>query len=459
MTIEEILSITKGELICGDRKRECVDFEKDTRTLKKGDTYIGIKGGNFDGSKFWKQAIENGAETVIVENVEISEEEKKEFYDKAIIIVEDTLEALYKIAAYKRIMSKIPVIAITGSVGKTSTKDVIGGVVSQKYKTHKTAGNLNNNIGMPFTILGLKDEEIMVLEMGMNNLGEISLLSEIAKPDICVITNVGTAHIGNLGSRENILKAKLEILDGNPKAKLIINNDNDMLSEWYSKLENKKNIFTIGIDNKSEYMPEDIKLNESNSIVKYKNEEITVPVQGKHFVLNALVAIAIGEILDINLKNIKNGIETFELTKNRMEVLENSEGIKVINDAYNASYESMSASLSNLGQFKNRKIAVLGDMFELGQFSEKLHYGVGKEVIANNIDILLCSGENSKNITNGAIENGMSKECVMHFDDKESLLEKLENIIRENDIILLKASNGMKFHEISSKLKEKYNLK
>ncbi|MCF0125658.1 MAG: UDP-N-acetylmuramoyl-tripeptide--D-alanyl-D-alanine ligase, partial [Clostridia bacterium] len=229
LTVKDILNQTGGILITGNEKTECICFSKDTRTINDGDCYIGIKGERFDGSKFWCDALDKGASTVIIENVEVTEEEKNKYLGKNIIKVENTLEALYKIAGYKRDLYNIPVIAITGSVGKTSTKDIIANVVSKKYKTLKTIGNNNNNIGMPFTILRLQDEEAIVLEMGMNHLGEISLLSKIAKPTICVITNVGTSHIGNLGSRENILKAKLEIFEGNKDATIIINNDNDLL--------------------------------------------------------------------------------------------------------------------------------------------------------------------------------------------------------------------------------------
>ena len=229
MKVKDILNITNGKLIIGNEKLECENFSKDTRTIQKGDIYIGIKGEKFDGSEFWKQALDDGADAVIIENVKISQEEMEKYSNKTIIKVQDTLKALYEIAKYKRSLYDIPVIAITGSVGKTSTKDLIASVVSTKYKTLKTEGNNNNNIGLPLTILKLKDHEALVIEMGMNHFGEISLLTDIAKPTLAVITNIGTSHIGNLGSRENILKAKLEILEGMEIPKIIINNDNDLL--------------------------------------------------------------------------------------------------------------------------------------------------------------------------------------------------------------------------------------
>ena len=265
LKVKDIVEVTKGKLILGSENFECENFSKDTRQINKGDIYIGIKGEKFDGSRFWKQALDKGAEGVIIGNIEILEEEKNKYNDKIIIQVENTLEALYKIAEAKRNLYDIPVIAITGSVGKTSSKDIIANVVSKKFKTLKTIGNNNNNIGLPFTILRLKDEEVAVLEMGMNHLGEISLLSKIAKPTICVITNIGTSHIGNLGSRENILKAKLEILDGANNPIVIINNDNDLLHNWYERNNDNKNIKTYGIKNKSDLIAENMVLTNTKS--------------------------------------------------------------------------------------------------------------------------------------------------------------------------------------------------
>lgn len=456
LTVKDILNVTNGQLIVGNEQLECVNFSKDTRKIEKGDIYIGIKGETFDGSKFWRQALEKGAQVVIVENVDFTNQEKEEFKDRTIVKVEDTLEALYKIAQYKRSLYNIPVIAITGSVGKTSTKDIVASVVEQKYKTLKTIGNNNNNIGLPFTILRMKDEEAMVLEMGMNHLGEISLLTSIAKPTICIITNIGTSHIGNLGSRENILKAKLEILEGCENPTIIINNDNDLLHKWYQKNEPRTAIKTYGIKEKSDLNAENIVLEESGSqfTCDLSNErlEITVPVGGEHFILNSLCAVTVGEVLEIENEKIIKGIESFELTKKRMDITDLENGTKIINDAYNASYESMSASLKSLSEFKdNRKIAVLGDMFELGSFSKELHEKVGEEVSKNNIDILICSGENAKYIYEKAKEK-MDIQNVYYTHDKDEIISILEKINRPGDVILLKASNGMKFYDLAERM-------
>ena len=294
LTVQDIITCTKGELVIGDKNSICNHFSKDTRTIQKGDMYIGIKGEKFDGNIFWKQALDNGAMGVIVQEIEFEVDELKRYNDKVIIKVKDTLEALYAIASYKRQLYDIPVVAITGSVGKTSTKDIVANVVSQKYHTVKTIGNNNNNIGLPFTILNAPiDMEAMVLEMGMNHFGEIHLLSEIAKPNICIITNIGTSHIGNLGSRENILKAKLEILDGAKEPYVVINNDNDLLHKWYEENKNTLKIKTYGIYNTSDIQAKsmDMREEESSYIVSLrgKEEKMKVPVGGEHFILNSML--------------------------------------------------------------------------------------------------------------------------------------------------------------------------
>ena len=458
--VKDILKITGGKLIIGDENKVCNNFSRDTRNINKGDTYIGLKGENFDGSLFWREAFEKGADAVIIQGENLENEDVSEWKEKVIIQVEDTLKALQEIAKFKRSLYDIPVIAITGSVGKTSTKDMIANVVSQKYKTLKTEGNNNNHIGLPFTLLRMRDEEVAVIEMEINHFGEISNLTKIAKPTISVITNIGTSHIGNLGSRENILKAKLEILEGMEKKFLIINNDNDMLHEWKQKQE-IKDIRTYGIENESEVMADKIELKEEHSEFEccFKDEKfkIKVPVGGIHFVYNAMCAALVGKILGLTKEQIKKGIESFELTKKRMDIEVLSNGVKIINDSYNASFESMQASLSVLGKFTNeRKIAVLGDMFELGEYSKELHEKVGKEVVKNNIDILICNGENAKYIVQEAERQGMKKENIYYVKEKKEIIELLRDVLKINDVVLFKASNGMKFFELVEKLKESY---
>ena len=457
--VKDIISLINGKIIIGNADEKLENFSKDTRIINKDDVYIAIKGGSFDGNKFWREALEKGAKAVIVQDIDFNKEDLSSFEGKTIIEVDDTLEALYKMAEYKRSLYNIPVIGVTGSVGKTSTKDIIASVVSQKYKTLKTQGNNNNNIGLPFTILRLKDEEAAVIEMGMNHFKEISLLTRIAKPTISVITNIGTSHIGNLGSRENILKAKLEILEGMEKPLLVINNDNDLLHKYYDENKEKIEMYTYGIENNSNIMAQNIVSEENSSTfestVNCEKIQITVPVGGNHFVLNSLCACKIGELLNIDNSKIKQGIEKFELTNKRMDIHKLENGITVINDAYNASYESMTASLKYFGNLKgNRKIAVLGDMFELGEFAEELHKKVGEEVAKNEIDMLFCAGKNAKYIYETAIEKGFNKENAYYFKDRDELLKDLKTKISSGDILILKASNGMKFYELVDKIGE-----
>ncbi len=461
MKIKDIIKVTNGKLIKGEENAEIKEFCKDTRIIKKGDTYIGIKGENFDGNTLWQKAFEAGADTVIVQGIDFSKEKLEQYQNKNIIEVKDTIQALADIATYKRTSCKkdFQVVGVTGSVGKTSTKDIIANVVAQKYSTLKTQGNNNNNIGLPFTIFKLENQEAAVIEMGMNHFGEISKLTKIAKPTISVITNIGTSHIGNLGSRENILKAKLEILEGMDKKILVINNDNDLLHKYY--LENVENkdieIHTYGIENDSDVMAENIILNENDSefICNIKGEKfkIKVPVGGIHFVYNAICAATVGTLLGLNQEQIKNGIETFELTKKRMDITELKNGVTIINDSYNASFESMQASLKYLnGLNSKRKIAVLGDMFELGEFSEELHEKVGKEVVKNKIDILICCGKNAKYIVENAEKEGMKKQNIYYFETREQVEELVKKIWQSGDSILFKASNGMKFFNIVENL-------
>lgn len=456
MKVKKILEITNGELIIGNLEDESNKFSKDTRIIETGDTYIGIKGEHFNGNLFWREALNNGAKIAILEECDFTKEDLQNFFNKSIILVKNTMQAILDLAEYKRKMmpNKFELVGITGSVGKTSTKDIVANVVSQKFNTLKTQGNLNGEIGLPFTLFNLKNQETAVIELGMNQKGAISKLSKVAKPTISVITNVGTAHIGNLGSRENILKAKLEILDGMGKKVLIINNDNDLLHKFY--LENKDEnikIYTYGIENKSDIMAQNI-INYGDSSeficdIHGHKINIKVPVGGIHFVYNALAGIIVGKMLGLDNNQIKNGIESFKLTKKRMDITKLENEITIINDSYNASLESMQASLKYLKDLKcERKIAVLGDILELGEFSKELHEKVGEEVVKNEVDILICSGKYSKYIVEVAKKNGMKEEQIYYFNTKEEIEEQIKKIWKSGDAILFKASNGMKFFEI-----------
>lgn len=448
LTLKEIIDVTNGNLVYGNENEECISFERDTRAIKDGDIFIGFKGETVDGGIRYKEALENGAKGCIINKCANENLEKIE--NKFILEVEDTILATQQIAKLKRKKYNIPVVAITGSVGKTSTKDIIASVVSEKYDVLKTQGNMNNHIGLPMTILGLRNHTAMVVEMGMNHFGEISTLTKIAKPTIAVITNVGTAHIGNLGSRENILKAKLEILEGLSKdGTVVINNDNDLLHKWYLENKDNYNIVTYGIENDSMEKAQDINYLESSSKYNLKNEGIIeVPVGGEAFVYNSLAAISVGKTLGISMDKIKQGILKFELTKMRLDVQKSSKGYTIINDCYNANYDSMKSALQYLNRTPgNRKIAVLGDMLELGDFSKKLHEGVGNAVVENKVDILITVGKEAKNIAKIAMENNVE---TYEYTDNNSAISKLKEILEPEDAVLVKASNSMNFKEIVS---------
>ena len=453
MKVEDIIKATNGRLLVGDPQEDCENFCTDTRKIQKGDIYVGLKGEKFNGNEYYKEALEKGAKVAVISGIEVTKEDLDQYKDKTIIEVKDSLEAFGDIAAYKRELYDIPVVQITGSVGKTSTRDIIANVVRTQYKTLQTEGNQNNAIGLPTTLLKLKDHEAVVVESGMNHLGEIRYLGKIAKPTVAVITNIGTAHIGFLGSRENILKAKLEILENlKPGGYIVINNDNDMLNKW-AKEDTKYKKYTFGIEEKSDVMAYNIKVSEDYSTynVKINNKEyfVKVPVSGKHFVYNSLCAIAVGNLLNIAPENIIKGIETFTLTKNRMEVNKIKDDVTVINDAYNASYDSMKAAIEYLqGLPGGRKIAVLGDMFELGKYSEEIHRKVGIEVFTHKIDMLVTVGNESKYIAEEVKYLGMPKENVTSFNTTEEATDYLNNILRKNDVVLLKAAHGMQFLKI-----------
>ena len=440
LTVKKILEITKGQLITGDENLEIESYSKDTRTIKKNDCYIGIKGETFDGNLFWKDAKEKGACACLLDSFEGKIEEKDPF---TIILVSDTIAAIQALAHYVRIESHAKVVAITGSAGKTSTKDMIASVLKEKYKILKTPGNLNGQIGLPLNILAYKDEPVWVLEMGMNDFGQLKELSSIASPDVAVITNIGTAHIGILGSRENILKAKLEILEGmNDKGVLVLNGDNDLLKTVKTDLKQ----VTFGLESSNDIVATDIKMDGEKTICKIENNEIEIPVMGEVFVYNALAAYAVGKLFSLTPEEIKNGIASFQMSNNRMNTIKTAK-FTIINDTYNANPDSVKSAIKTLGTFKNRKVAILGDMLELGENEIKYHQEIG-EFCNEKIDVLITIGVLSKNMF-----DKFTKEKY-YFKTNEEAETKLKDILKQDDVILVKASHSMKLDTIVNFLKE-----
>ena len=437
--VKDILHICNGKLICGDENTECINFTNDTRTLNKGDVFVGIKGDTFNGNSFYKEAIKKGAKVCILDDKNVIEKNSK----ATIILVDDSIKAIQELAKYKRSLYNIPVIAITGSVGKTSVKDMVSSVVSSHYKTLCTKGNMNNHIGLPLTILGLKDHEALIVEMGMNHLGEIHTLSNIAKPTLALITNIGTAHIGNLESRENILKAKMEITDG-LNGSLIINNDNDMLrTVKYDKL------ITIGIDNDSDYMAHDIDDKVFSSNFYIGDEYISLPVGSKAFIYNALFAYAVGKKLNIPDTKIIQALESFKLTPHRLELI-NHKDYRIIDDTYNASLDSVNNALEMLSKVEGRKVFIFGDILELDNYAKEIHKEIGNSIINNKIDVLITVGENAYYTYSVAYDAGIES---YHYKDNNEMLKEIDKIIDIGDTILVKGSHGMNLIEIVIHLK------
>ena len=317
-------------------------------------------------------------------------------------------------------------------------------VVKSKYKTLATVGNMNNHIGVPLTILNLLDEEAMVVEMGMNHMGELHVLSNIAKPTIGLITNIGTAHIGNLGSRENILRAKLEILDGMNEGTLIINNDNDLL-----RTVNYDKLITIGIDNQSDYMARDINDLVFSSNFYIEDNYISLPVGSKAFVYNALFAYAVGKKLGIPDKLISDALSDFKLSPHRLELI-NHNDYQIIDDTYNASFDSVKNSLEMLSKVKGRKVFIFADILELDDFAPDIHKKIGELVTEYKIDLLLTVGDNARYTYGVVYDKGIES---YHYNSNDMMIQEIDKLIDIGDTILVKGSHGMKLTEIVDHLK------
>lgn len=432
MYVKDIVDICKGELISGNEDILCESFTKDTRECHEGDIYLGIRGENFDGNVFYKEAFLRGAKVCILDNIEVVD---RDFIkDKTVILVSDTVKALQDIAKYKRNRTNVLVVGITGSTGKTSVKDMIYAVLKKKYSVLATEGNFNNEIGLPLTILKLRDEECLVLEMGMNHFNEMHDLSVIAKPNVAVITNIGTAHIGNLGSKENILKAKLEILDGMINGSLIINNDDELLNGI-----KYDNLITVGINKKSDYMAYDIKEGIFNSEFYVNDRYVTISVGSRAYIYNALLAYAVGKKLGVSEMDIVDALKSFKLTAHRLEVKKNN-GITVIDDTYNASLDSVKNALALFKRVDGRKVFIFADILETDNFASDIHTSVGKACVENEIDEVICVGELAK-MTYQVVIN--SKNTGYYFKNNDELLKKIDEIIKDGDTILVKGSHGM----------------
>lgn len=448
LSIREVVTACRGRLICGDDELVFSGVSTDTRTIEPGMLFIPIRGENFDGHKFIDKAIENGAAAVLTE---LGGE-----YSVPAVRVEDTRRAMGRLASYYLNKLNIPTVAITGSVGKTTTKDMVASVLAKRYNVYKTQGNLNNDIGVPLTVFALKPyHTAAVIEMGMNHFGEISYLTSIVKPDVALITNVGVSHIENLGSREGILKAKCEIFEGlKSDGTAIVNGDDDMLSTLRGKL---KGLVMFGTDASLDWYADNIRehglegidctIHGNGSSVCF---DVSISVPGRHMVLNALAAAAAGYALGMSAEEIKAGVEDFKPTKMRMDIIHSGD-LTIINDAYNSNPVSAMAAVDVLAAEEGVRCAVLGDMFELGSFAPKLHYDLGEYTAKKGIDIIVAVGELSRELYEGAKQ--VRNKDVYYFKTQEEFLENIDSIIRGKMTVLVKASRGMKFEKTTEKLR------
>ena len=443
LSFNEILEAVNGRYLEYNGERKITYVETDTRKIKEGALFIALKGENFNGNKFADVALENGASAVIIDEIAFDALKTKGLGN--IIIVEDTRKALLDLAAYYRRKLDIKVVGITGSTGKTSTKDLVAAALSSKYKVFKTKGNFNNEVGVPLMIFSLDNSyDIAVLEMGMSNLGEIERLAKAGKPDIAVITNIGMSHIENLKTRENILKAKMEITTGfNNENVLIVNGENDLLKTLSIK---DYEVIKIGADDDNyDIKAKNIKIGEDSVEFTVDESSFLVDQLGYHSVLNGLLAIAVGRKLGLSDNEINKGFKNIEATSMRLDVKENNNNI-IINDTYNASPDSMKAGIDVLMNLKKSyNIIIVGDMRELGDESYNAHKSVGEYAKEKGIDLLLTTGEYSK-----AYKDGFGEDTLV-FKDKESIVTYVK-ALEKNYAALVKASRGSKFEEIVNNL-------
>ena len=456
MTLQNIATACQGQLVC-QKEQENIQIKGavlDSRQVEEGYLFFATKGERVDGHNFIPQVAEKKAACVVCEKVPAGVE-------IPYILVDDSFVALKKVAAFYRENLTIPVVGITGSVGNTSTKEMIASVLSQRYNVLKTEGNFNNEVGLPLTILRIRDEhKVAVVEMGINHFGEMHRLSEIAKPDICVITNIGQCHLEFLGSREGILKAKSEIFDFmNPEGYVCVNGDDDMLCT-VKEVHGHKPV-TYGFSMKNDVYVTSTKNNGilGSKASVYLNDatfDVEIPLPGEHMVMNALAATCVGDLLGLKQEEIARGIESAKAVGGRSNLIVLKDR-KILDDCYNANPVSMKAAIDLLCLSDTRKVAILGDMFELGDGCEEMHAGIGNYAVEKDIDVLVCVGELSSHMFDAATlkRTELKKDVQIHYmANTQEVIEKINSILMKDDTILVKASHGMGFAKVVEELKK-----
>lgn len=449
LTLKNIAAACGGTYIGSEEllNREVSSITTDSRTVEQDSLFVAIKGKRADGHKFIPQVMASGALAVLSEQK----------LDSGIphILVSSSLEAVKAIAEFYLKQLQIPVIGINGSVGKTSTKEMIASVLSQKYNTLKTLGNFNNELGLPLTVFRLREEhQIAVLEMGISDFGEMTRLARIARPNTSVITNIGQCHLENLGDRDGVLKAKTEVFDYlQANGRAILNGDDDKL-RTITEVQGQLPIF-FGLDSDCDYYADEIEslgLKGTKCRIHTPTDtfEVVIPIPGRHMVYNALAGTAVGVSYGLTAQQIKSGIESLQSLSGRFHIIE-TPAYTIIDDCYNANPVSMKASLGVLQDGLGRKIAILGDMGELGENEIQLHHEVGTYAGALDIDGCICVGPLCKNMVEG-IRSVNPDMYVCHMDTLEELLEQLPQLVHKGDTLLVKASHFMKFDQIVKQL-------
>ena len=441
-TLAEIALACGGTYVGDESLRDTAisSVERDSRNIKENSLFLAIKGERVDGHDFIEKCFESGACCALCEKA-------PENPSKPCIVVDSTLDAVKKVAKAYREKFDIPIVGISGSVGKTSTKEMIAAVLSAKFKVHKTAGNLNNELGVPLTLYGMDDDtEAAVIEMGISGFDEMTRISTMVQPTVEVITIIGECHLENLGDRDGVFKAKTEMFanlrDG---GRVVLNGDDDKLSQ-VTEVKGKAPVF-YGL-NGGEYTAENIKNNgilgvDADLILKDKRISVTIPAIGTYMVSNALAGAAVGELLGLSADEIKRGVESYRTVGSRANLIDTG-FIRIIDDCYNANPTSVRASIDTLMNFDGRKVAVLGDMKELGTDELELHRSVGE--YAKKCDLVIAVGPLAKSLAEGA--DGV------YFADKESAVERFPELIKSGDIVLVKASHSMQFEKLVDYLKE-----
>lgn len=461
LTVEEVLKVTGGNLIQGGGNTLFQGVSTDSRTIVEGDLFIALKGPRFDGHHYAVEALGKKAGGVLVEQDRAGDIRWNGDRSKTVIVVKDTLSALGEIARDWRRKQGIPVVALTGSNGKTTTREMVAACLETTFPVLKTKGNLNNLIGVPLTLLTLTEKErVVVLEMGMNVPGEIRRLTEIAEPDVGLITNIQKVHLEGLGSMERLKEEKGELFrtmrrDGT----ILVNQDDPRVIELASHYPGQK--ITFGTEHPAEVMAKEIRLGGVGGtsftlILEGEAMEMRLPLLGRHFVPNALSAVAIACLFGVEVKQIKEALEDFQPFPMRMEIVSLKGGITLINDAYNANPYSTELALETLAEAKGegRAIAVLGDMLELGSFTKEAHEQIGRKVSELSIDILLALGEEAATVVESAIRHGFPVKQARMVESHSEAVSLLRETIEDGDWILVKGSRRMAMEKIAEGLAE-----